>query len=153
MTPLESLRARSRVLMWLVTIPFVLLVLLALAQIATLFKPNRFTAVMLVSFTPMYIYIWAIWMIRQALKSIASGELFDRVVPRLLFRVGLALFVGGLFAVFGVPLVSMLLLRQHGFLVFDGAAVTLGIVGATLALLAQLLTHAAAMREELDEIL
>ena len=33
---------------------------------------------------------------------------------------------------------------------FDGAAVTLGVVGATLMLISRLLKQAAAMREELD---
>ena len=106
---------------------------------------------MIIFYVPMFIYIWAIWMVRQALKAIAGGALFGQVVPRLLFRVGAALFVGALFNVFGVPLLTRLLYERGAYLAFDGAAITLGVVGATLVLLSQLLAQAASMRDELNE--
>jgi hypothetical protein len=149
---IDSLRRKARILMWLVTLPFALLALLAMMQMWFVLRHNLLAWPILVAFAPMYIYTWAIWMVRQALKSIAGGALFDSVVPRLLLRVGLALFFGALFNVFGTPAASAMFRLQLP-MTFDGAAVTLGVVGATLALLSQLLKQAAAMREELDSIL
>lgn len=150
---LETLRARARVLMWLVTLPFAVLVLaVAVLAVALLWNGlGRDAGMMVIFYVPMFIYIWAMWMVRQALRSIAGGALFGQVVPRLLFRVGAALFVGALFNVFGVPLLTRLLYDRGAYLAFDGAAITLGVVGATLVLLSQLLAQAASMRDELDE--
>lgn len=146
---MDSLRTKARILMWLVTVPFVLLAALAAMQLWFVLKNAALAWPILVVYVPMYIYIWAMWMVRQALKAIAGGGMFDQVVPRLLFRIGLALFFGALFHVFGVPATSLI----SGFrlpIMFDGAAVTLGVVGATLVLVSQLLKQAASMREELD---
>lgn len=150
---LETLRARARLLMWLVTLPFAMLALaVAVLAVALLWNGlGRSTGMMIIFYVPMFIYIWAIWMVRQALKAIAGGALFGQVVPRLLFRVGAALFVGALFNVFGVPLLTRLLYERGAYLAFDGAAITLGVVGATLVLLSQLLAQAASMRDELNE--
>ncbi len=146
---MDSLRKRARILMWLVTLPFVLLALLGIGQLVFLFNGEAARWIYLAAFVPMYIYIWAMWMVRQALKRIADGAMFDEVVPRLLSRVGLALFVGALFNVFAGPTAGVLFgIRLP--LNFDGAAITLGVVGATLVLVAQLLQGAASMREELD---
>lgn len=152
MTP-ETLRARARLLMWLVTIPFGCLVLaVAVLLIALAWNgPGRNAGMLLIFYIPMFIYVWAIWMVRQALKAIAGGAVFGQVVPRLLLRVGAALFAGALFNVFGVPLLTRLLYGRGAFLTFDGAAITLGVVGATLVLVSQLLAGAASMRKELDE--
>lgn len=150
---LETLRARARVLMWLVTLPFAVLVLaVAVLAVALLWNGlGRDAGMMVIFYVPMFIYIWAMWMVRQALRSIAGGALFGQVVPRLLFRVGAALFVGALFNVLGVPLLTRLIYDRGAYLAFDGAAITLGVVGATLVLLSQLLAQAASMRDELDE--
>jgi hypothetical protein len=149
---MDSLRKKARILMWLVTIPFVLLFLLAAMQVWFVSTGSGSGWPFLIAFAPMFIYIWAIWMVRQALKNIADGSAFDLVLPRLLTRVGLALFFGALFHVFASPIAGAVFdLRLP--LSFDGAAVTLGVVGATLVLLSQLLKQAASIREELDSIL
>lgn len=149
---IDSLRRKARILMWLVTVPFALLALLAAMQLWFVLRHDLLAWPILVAFAPMYVYIWAIWMVRQALGSIAAGALFGTVVPRLLLRVGLALFFGALFNVFGSPVASAMFdLRLPA--TFDGAAVTLGVVGATLALLSQLLTQASSMQDELDGFL
>lgn len=148
---IETLRARARILMWLVTVPFVLLLLTAATLIFAPIWTGRFHIGSLILFLPMFIYIWAIWMVRQALKSIAGGAMFDQVVPRLLRRVGAALFAGALINVFGVSLLTRLIYGRGAYAAFDGAAITLGIVGATLVILSQLLAQASAARAELDE--
>ncbi|UYY77303.1 DUF2975 domain-containing protein [Sphingomonas sp. R1] len=148
--PIETLRARAHLLMWLVTIPFVLLfAVLAMLVVAPIWT-GRLSGPMLIFHLPMCMYVWAIWMVRQALKSIASGAAFGQVVPRLLLRIGSALFAGGLTSVFGVTLLTRLIYGRGAFASFDGAAITLGVVGATLVLLSHLLAQASAMREELD---
>lgn len=150
--PMASLRKRARILMWLVTVPFTVLALFALAQLGFVMRNGAAAAPMLIFFAPMYIYVGAIWMVRQALKAIAQGGQFHEIVSKLLFRVGIALFFGALFNVFGVPAASIAF-KARISMPFDGAAVTLGVVGATLVLLSQLLKQAASMREELDSFL
>lgn len=103
---IQALRRQAEVLKWLVTIPFVglaILTALLLGNIA--WHGGRYADGVAIYYLPMFLYMWAIWMVRRALKSIAAGELFDEIVPRLLFRVGLALFGGALFTVIGQPLV------------------------------------------------
>jgi len=148
---IDTLRARARILMWLVTVPFVLLLTAAAILILAPLWTGRFSGQALIVYLPMCIYVWAIWMVRQALRSIASGAVFGQVVPRLLWRVGAALFAGGLINVFGVTLLTRLIYGRGAYAAFDGAAITLGVIGATLVLVAQLLAQASAMREELDE--
>ena len=146
---MDNLRRKARILMWLVTVPFVLLALLAIMQPWFLLTNERAQLHMLAALVPMYVYIWAMWMVRQALKAIAGGALFDAVVPRMLFRVGVALFAGAVFNVIAAPIAGAVF-AIYLPLQFDGAAITLGVVGATLALLSQLLKEAVSMREELD---
>lgn len=155
----QALRVRSRVLMWLVTIPFAALALLALLQFWFMGKFGRDAVGIIILYGPMYIYIAALWMVRQALGSIARGDLFGRVAPRLLFRVGLALFAGALFEVFGRPAAMILSygsvrpLAERGLMTGEVAvtSITLGVVGATLMVVSHLLARASELRRELDE--
>jgi hypothetical protein len=146
---MDSLRTKARILMWLVTVPFVLLALLGGIQFWFVLSGPKPPLLILLMFAPMYVYIGAIWMVRQALSAISRGAMFDQVVPKLLFRVGIALFFGALFNVFASPAISIMFKLRIGVF-FDGAAVTLGVIGATLILLSHLLKQAASMREELD---
>lgn len=148
--PIETLRGRARLLMWLVTVPFVLVLAVVATLVLAPIWTGRLSGPMLIFHLPMCIYVWAMWMVRQALRSIASGAEFGQVVPRLLLWIGSALFAGGLASVFGVTLLTRLLYGSGAFANFDGAAITLGVVGATLVLLSHLLAQASAMREELD---
>jgi hypothetical protein len=147
----ESLRKQARILMWLVTVPFAAMVVLGLIVVGNVvLTAGRNASDVMLWYFPMFLYICAIWMIRQALNAITRGEMFDQVVPKLLFRVGLLLFAGALFNEIGRPVVTALLYGRVWMQTFDGSGVALGIVGATLALVAQLLRRAAAMRDELD---
>lgn len=151
--PIETLRARARTLMWLVTLPFACLLLTVLLLFGMLAWSGAGdpSGMLVIRYMPMCIYLWAIWMVRQALWAIANGVVFGTVVPRLLFRVGAALLGGTLFSVIGAPLLTRLVYGRGSFLAFDGAAITLGVVGATLMLVSQLLAQASALREELDD--
>ncbi len=138
--------------MWLVTVPLALLAVLAALLVGNVVvQGGRYADTVLLNYLPMALYIWAIWMIRRALKAIAHGALFDDVLPTLVFRVGLALLVGALFAVVGVPLVSAVIWGKPLIRAFEPSPMTLGIVGATLMLFSQLFARAAAMRGEMEE--
>lgn len=146
------LRKQACILMWLVTIPFVGLSLLTVLLLGNIvWQGGRYADSVAIYYLPMVLYMWAIWMVRRALKAIAEGALFDQVVPKLLFRVGIALFGGALFTVIGVPLMTALLYGSPHFKTFEPSPVTLGVVGAALVLFSQLLGRAASLREELDE--
>lgn len=149
----EILRARSKLLRNLVTMVFAVLVLVlaieAIALVRGRYPPSPW---LLVHRLPMLFYLWAIWDCRRAISSIGKGEMFGTVVPRLLARVGLALFLGGIVNVFGAPLLVWLALGRGSLAYYDVAAITLGVVGLTLMLVAQLLAQAASMRRELDEM-
>jgi len=148
----ETLRKQARILMWLVTVPFALMSLLGLVLIVGVpWSDWRYVGVILYWYPPMFLYIWAIWMIRQALKSISRGELFSKAIPTLLFRAGLALFVGALFEEVGRNIVAQLVWgRSVDSNTFEASGITLGVVGAMMALIARLFQRAAEMRDELD---
>ena len=149
---LQALRKRAKILQWVVTIPFAgLVVLTALLLGNIVWHGGRYADAVTIYYLPMFLYMWAIWMVRRALQLIASGALFDEVVPKLLFRVGLALFIGALFTLVGQPFVYAILYGNPHFKTFEPSPVVLGIVGAALALFAQLLERAATLRRELDE--
>lgn len=149
---IQALRKQARVLQWLVTIPFAgmaILTALLLANIVS--QRGRYADGVAIYYLPMFLYMWAIWMVRRALQSIADGALFDEVVPKLLFRVGLALFGGAIFTVIGQPVVYALFYGAPHLKTFEPSPVTLGVVGAALVLFARLLERAASLRKELDE--
>jgi len=138
--------------MWLVTLPFGLLSLLALLLVAGIVMSDaQYVGRILYWYTPMFLYIWAIWMIRQALRAIGRGETFSTVIPTLLFRAGLALFFGALFEEVGRSIIAQLLWGTPASTnTFEASGITLGVVGAMMALVARLLRRAVDMREELD---
>lgn len=147
----ETLRKRARLLRDLVTLVLALLVFVVsiemLAGITGHYPPYAVTARL-----PMVFYLAAIWMVRAALASIARGVLFDAVVPRLISRVGIALAAGALTNVFLVPWILRLGFGRGGFAYYDPAAITLGVAGFALILVARLLAQATEMRAELDEM-
>lgn len=144
-------RRYAGMLKWLVTIPFVALCLLTLALLGNMaWQGGRYVDTVAIYYTPMFLYMWAIWMIRSACAAIARGDVFDRVLPTLLLRIGGALFAGAVLNVFVVPILFPLV-TGHGLArTFEASAMTLGVVGAALAVFAQLLRRASAMRDELD---
>jgi hypothetical protein len=149
----EMLQKRARRLMWLVTVPFALLSILAamlVGNIAWYGVRVAHADLVAIYYFPMLLYMWAIWMVRSALKQVATGALFSHVVPRLLSRVGTALFGGALFTVIGVPLVTAWAFGRPHIATFEPSPITLGVVGASLVIFSHLLGGAASMRDELD---
>lgn len=107
-----------------------------------------------VGMVPLACYCVAIGLIARAFATLARGAAVERVVARLLVRVGACLVVGGAFRVVGEPwLTRMILDRPWPYAYFDGAAVALAVLGLLLILLAGPLRDAARMRADLNGIL
>lgn len=155
---IEALRQRGRWLRRITTLVFAALALgLTLDAAMTMRSADPAAALlfMLAFRAPVPFYLVALWMIRLAFGQVARGVLFDEVMSQLLGRLGVWLALGAAATVFATPnLLRLLYGPRHGaFASFDPAAITLGVVGLMLAILARLLARAAAMRAELDEIL
>ncbi len=100
-------------------------------------------------------YLSAIWTMHRAFTRIAGGELFDRVLPVSLSRLGFALAGGAIASVFLSPWLMRFLggFRCGAFAAFNPPAITIGLVGLLLVVLSSLFARAVTMRRELDEIL
>jgi hypothetical protein len=148
-----ALRRNAQILSWLVTVPFVgfcLLTLLVVGNIVV--QGGRFADVVAIYYLPIFLYMWAIWNLRAALRLIARGAPFGALMPVRLFRAGLGLLTGALFVSFGAPLVRWLAYGNPAFQTFDGSGVTIGVLGAALMIFSALLRQAADMNDELDGI-
>lgn len=151
MMSVAKIRKQAHTLMWLITVPFAGLAVLTMVLLGNIvWQGGQYADTVAIYYLPMFLYMWAIWMIRSALKAIARGALFDGVIATLLFRVGLALFGGALFTVIGVPLMTALVWGSPYLKTFEPSPVTLGVVGAALMLLSRLFARAAAMRDEIE---
>jgi len=146
-----TLRARSRLLRTLVDLVLAVLLLVLAVEVAAMIRRADPRPELLLHRVPMLLYLWAIWNARQAIAAVGRGDAFGPIVARLLGRVGVALFLGGLAQVFGVPWLLWGLGLGPSIAHYDVAAITVGVVGAALMIVAQLLGQAAKMRQELDE--
>ena len=145
------IRKRARLLMWLVTIPFAALAVLTVLLLGNIvLQGGRYADAVAILYLPMVLYMWAIWLIRDTLKAISAGAIFDRILPKLIFRIGVALFGGALFTVFGIPLLTALVWDKPYISTFEPSPITLGIVGAALVLFAQLFERATEMQDEIE---
>lgn len=149
----SALQRRSRLLSALVALVFALLIFALGIELFAVARGKIADPSYLLYRAPMLFYLWAIWTIRRAILAVGAGRSGEGVVARLLTSVGIALFLGGIFAVFGTPLLSRLLTGEGAFAHYDVGAITLGVVGLALVLVAYLLHGAAEMRRELDEII
>lgn len=103
---------------------------------------------------PIACYLFAVWTIGQTLGELANGRLIQAALPPALRRVGIALGVGGLISVFGVTnLMRLVGHAKGGYLHFDVAGMTLGMIGGALFLLGRVMEQALAAQAELDEMI
>lgn len=149
----QEIRRNARTLMWLVSVPLGLLILLALVLAGNVVKQGggNWVPFMLIYYTPMAFYIAAILMVRSALARIAAGNLFGDVLPALFTRAGAALLIGALFKEIGVPLLTWLQSGHAYIRTFEPSAITLGIIGALLMVVGQLFGRATAAHDELEQ--
>ena len=98
-------------------------------------------------------YVWALWAVQRALGDLASGRLFNATVARAMRQIGIGVLVGSLINVFVVTNLTRMIEGGRGsYLYFDLSGIVLGVVGAALILLAQVVDQARALQDELDEI-
>lgn len=103
---------------------------------------------------PSAFYLFAVWSIGSALGQLAKGRLIQPTLARALRRVGLALGLGGTISVFGITNLIRLFGEAHGgFLNFDVAGMTLGMIGGALFLLGRVIDQAGMVQAELDEMI
>ena len=103
---------------------------------------------------PPVCYLFGVWSIGRAMGQLAKGRLIQPTLSSALRRVGLALGVGGVLSVFVVT--NLLRVIGHspgGYLNFDVASMTLGMIGGALFLLGRVVDQADRIQSELDEMI
>lgn len=102
---------------------------------------------------PALCYLWALYSVYRAFARLARGELFQATVAVALRHIGYAVVAGALLRVFAVTNLTRMIVHGHGgFAYFDPSGITLGVVGAALILVAQLIDRARSLQDELDTI-
>lgn len=103
---------------------------------------------------PALCYLYAVWVIGQAMGALSNGALFQPVLAMALRRAGVALGVGGVFSVFLMTnLMRLFGFASGGWLYFDIPGMTLGMLGGVLFLLGNLVERAGRLQTELDEMI
>lgn len=103
---------------------------------------------------PTVCYLYGVWAIGQGLGEVARGRLIQPALSGTLRKVGLALGAGGVLSVFGVTNILRLIGESRGgYLYFDVAGMTLGMIGGALYLLGRVVDHAGRVQAELDEMI
>lgn len=103
---------------------------------------------------PAVCYLFGVWSIGRAMGELAKGRLIQAALPLALRRVGLALGVGGVSSVFLITnLMRLVGQTRGGYLNFDVAGMTLGMIGGALFLLGRIMDQALLVQAELDEMI
>ena len=103
---------------------------------------------------PAAFYLFAVWSIGSAMGQLAKGRLIQPTLSRALRRVGLSLGIGGVVSVFVVSnLIRLMGETRGGYLHFDVAGMTLGMMGGALFLLGRVIDQADRVQAELDEMI
>lgn len=104
--------------------------------------------------SPTVFYLFAVWSIGRAMGQLQRGRLIQPTLASALRQVGLALGLGGVTSVFLVTnLARMVQGGTGGWLHFDVAGMTLGMIGGALFLLGRVMDQAGEMQAELDEMI
>ncbi|MGZ9114541.1 MAG: DUF2975 domain-containing protein, partial [Brevundimonas sp.] len=105
-------------------------------------------------FSPTAFYLFGVWSIGSAMGQLAKGRLIQPTLSSALRRVGLSLGLGGVLSVFVVTnLIRLVENGRGGFLHFDVAGMTLGMIGGALFLLGRVVDQAGRVQAELDEMI
>lgn len=103
---------------------------------------------------PPICYLTGVWAIGAAMGQLAKGRLIQPTLSVALRRVGLALGIGGVFSVFVMSnLIRLVEGGRGGYLHFDVAGMTLGMIGGALFLLGRVIEQAGRVQAELDEMI
>jgi hypothetical protein len=99
-------------------------------------------------------YLWALWALQRTLADLSAGRLFHVTVARGLRHMGAGVLAGALANVFLVTNLARWITGGRGsYLYFDLSGIVLGVVGASLLLIAYVVDAARAAQDELDGIL
>ena len=148
---MDELRERSRWLSWAISGLAVLLLIVPVTVAGAVLSGRLQYAELLVRQLPAVFYVWALWSVRGALSGYAAGGSLAARAGKSIQVVGISLFLGGLSNVFAVPLILRSMRGAGSYAHFDMAAMTLGAVGLSLAIIGRLLADAEAVRRELEE--
>ncbi len=108
----------------------------------------------LIRASPSVCYLFGVWSIGQAMGELQKGRLIQPTLARALRRVGLAMGVGGVLQVFVITnLLRMLGEIRGGYLYWDVASMSLGMIGGALFLLGRVVDQADHVQGELDEMI
>ncbi|MFC7378997.1 DUF2975 domain-containing protein [Brevundimonas sp. GCM10030266] len=103
---------------------------------------------------PAVCYLFGVWAIGSAMGQLAKGRLIQPTLSDALRKVGLALGIGGVFSVFVMSnLIRLVEGGRGGYLHFDVASMTLGMIGGALFLLGRVMEQADRVQAELDEMI
>jgi len=136
----------------------------ALLALATVIAPvvhwargnvdDRVLATALLHGVPGVCYLYGVWSIGSAMGHLSRGRLIQPTLASTLRRVGVALGVGGVASVFVViNLLRLMTGTMGGYLHFDVAGMTLGMIGGALFLLGGVVEQAGRVQAELDEMI
>ena len=104
--------------------------------------------------SPAAFYLMGVWFIGRAMGQLARGRLIQPTLASALRQVGLSLGFGGVISVFVVTnLLRLIDPAKGGYLYFDVAGMTLGMIGGALFLLGRVVDQAGAVQAELDEMI
>ena len=116
--------------------------------------PDRARWAAVVWCIPAIFYLFGVWSIGSSMGQLANGRLIQPTLATALRRVGLALGLGGMISVFVVSnLMRLIEQTRGGYLHFDIAGMTLGMIGGALFLLGRVMDQAGRIQIELDEII
>ena len=118
--------------------------------------PNsgREVAAAVIWIVPALCYLFGVWSIGAGMGQLAKGRLIQPTLASTLRRVGLSLGFGGVISVFVVTnLLRMIGHTKGGYLHFDVAGMTLGMIGGALFRLGRVVDQAGAVQAELDEMI
>ena len=154
----QSIRDRSRWLRRLATFVFCSLVAALVLEGGMVFSADdtALAAASLVIYRlPVLFYLAGVWAIRQTFSKLAGGDIFSKLLPALLRRLGLALAGGGVASVFMSPWLWRAFLGPMGgsWASFDPSAIAVGLAGLLLIILGDLMRRASEMKHELEGFL
>ncbi|WP_170181714.1 DUF2975 domain-containing protein [Phreatobacter stygius] len=126
--------------------------LVAMLLQGSVMRVQAITRVALI-WSPALFYLWALWTLRGLFQTLArGGPSFQPAVTRALAKVGWALTLGSVASLVMGPIQMMVLQhRMTGwFASFNVPALTLGVVGLALIVLAHMFRRAARVEAVLD---
>jgi len=126
----------------------------AILLLGLIFVPLGFKMQILISNLPAVCYLFGVWSIGQALGEVSKGRPLQAALPGAMRRVGISLGIGGVISVFVVTnLMRLAGQAKGGYLHFDVAGMTLGMIGGAVFLLGRVMDQALAAQAELDEMI